>query len=505
MLRVSSREWALVWALALVSRLPGIWLMPNADGDAYTYAEVVGTMSAKLSAGSFGFADLFGFWLPLYPFVSALLATGLHLPPLVAAKLVSACAGAASLTLVFAITLDLTRDRLHAWAGFTLFLLTPLHLFLSNLSLTDIPHVFLILASLHVMVRGHWIAASMWAALAGLMRVESWILLALLPALQLLRERRISLAAAGILCVPPLLWLAISAAATGSPFAYFSGRSRYIEAYLEFAPDRRGFAPGPVIRDLQCFLAGAQTVVFALALAGSLWVAARVSRAWRNKQAVDSLFPPFAAAGLFIAFLAFLFIAYLSRSQPVLWVRYGMLYSALGIPIAVWTIREASFVLAFRPHQRLVLAIAITVWLLHAWLQGTAVVPAIRHHDIHRRIAGELCARIENERKNSGGADARRMLVFCDDPAVRVLSGLPIDQFVRSDGSEFTLPFDEFLRVRNVRFLVVAQMENSIPCKHCPELFQDERLPTFTLLAHAQSPNHYASDLWLFAVEAPAH
>ena len=64
-----------LWSgLILISGVPRVlaaFLLPNAFGDAYAYISIIGTMSAKLSAGAFALADLYGFWLPLYQFICA--------------------------------------------------------------------------------------------------------------------------------------------------------------------------------------------------------------------------------------------------------------------------------------------------------------------------------------------------------------------------------------------------------------------------------------------------
>src|SRR5256885_13989223 len=68
------------------------------------------------------------------------------------------------------------------------------------------------------------------------MRVESWMLIALLPALERLAGRRVSIRLCGLLLLAPLLWLAICWAATGDFLAYFHERSRYVNDIVAAYP-----------------------------------------------------------------------------------------------------------------------------------------------------------------------------------------------------------------------------------------------------------------------------
>ena len=87
---------------------------------------------------------------------------------------------------------------------------------------------------------GHWRRAAAWAAFAELVRIDSWILLLLLPALQFIWERRVSRTAIVLLLLTPALWLVVSFVARGDAFAYFAERAQYVESYLQLHPDRRG-------------------------------------------------------------------------------------------------------------------------------------------------------------------------------------------------------------------------------------------------------------------------
>src|SRR5207244_3461458 len=196
-------------ALVLVSATPrilGAFFLPNAFGDAYVYIRDIGAMSIKLSAHTFALTDLFGFWLPLYQFTCAVInvfvGNGFYV-----GKFVSAIFGVGVCLLVYGITLRLTANRTTALLAFVLIALNPLHILNSASAMTDVPHAFFVLASLYLILRQGWVAAAIFAALAGLTRVESWMLIALIPAIQFLRVRRVLVVAVLLLLIPPVLWV----------------------------------------------------------------------------------------------------------------------------------------------------------------------------------------------------------------------------------------------------------------------------------------------------------
>src|SRR5438552_17554652 len=65
--------WLVLALLSSIPRTLGALFLPNAFGDAYVYIQEIGTLSARISNGSFRLRDLFGFWLPLYQLIAALL------------------------------------------------------------------------------------------------------------------------------------------------------------------------------------------------------------------------------------------------------------------------------------------------------------------------------------------------------------------------------------------------------------------------------------------------
>src|SRR5260370_34943060 len=105
-------------------------------------------MSTKLRAGTLALTDLYGFWLPLYQFISAFvnifIGNGFY-----SGKLVAAVFGVGVCLLVYQLTMQLTERRFAASLAFALIALNPLHIFYSPSPMTDVPHAFLVLASLY--------------------------------------------------------------------------------------------------------------------------------------------------------------------------------------------------------------------------------------------------------------------------------------------------------------------------------------------------------------------
>src|SRR6266576_4878625 len=240
--------WPTLVLVSGIPRIAGAFFLPNAFGDAYVYIRDIGTMSTKMANGTFALTDLYGFWLPLYQFISAVVNVFLR-NGFYAGKIVSALFGVGSCLLVYSITLRLTANQQAALLGFVLIALNPLHITYSATAMTDVPHAFFVLASLYFVLQRGWVLAAIFAALAGLTRVESWMFLALIPAIQLLRERRISITALLILILPPLLWFYISWKAAGSWFACFAARQQYHDWLLAMNPSLAHFTLASVLRD----------------------------------------------------------------------------------------------------------------------------------------------------------------------------------------------------------------------------------------------------------------
>jgi hypothetical protein len=490
--RVGMPVWLVLWTVALVAHLAAALWIPNAEQDGYSYAEIISQWSSALSSGRFRLADLFGFWLPLFPFAAAIPNIWMG-NALLVGKILSALCGATSCLLVFAIVRKLTRNLVLSALSFAILVSSPLYLLYSAACMTDVPEACLILASLWFVLHKRWIAAALIAAVAEGVRLESWVLVIALPALQVGYERRISVLSLTILLVPPLAWLAISQLATGDPLAFFAKRARYQQMYMDFYPTRHGFTFSDVRRDFEYFLLGANRGVV---LAGS---AAGILSLWRALQGQKRVsFDVATMLTYAVAFAGLISLAYLTKRQPVLLPRYGLLFFGVGLPLFMWLLRYS-----FQPWQRwwipkLISAAAIVLCLWEAKRQVPTISKVFADYRAHRQIAGVLTAAIQQW-------PSPNQRCFSDNPAVRILSQLPADRFVRSESAprsawEHVSGFESYLRENDVGYLVFTEAENSLPTKFYRDLGRrsEESSSRFQFVAFAPSP--FAPDIWLFRV-----
>ena len=263
--------WLTLFLVAAIPRILGAFFLPNAFGDAYVYIRDIGVMSAKMRAGTFAITDLYGFWLPLYQFLSALInlfvGNGFY-----AGKLVSAGFGVGVCLLIYSVTLRVTAHRAAAMLAFALIAFNPLHIFYSASAMTDVPHAFLLLASLYFCLKQRWVLAATFAALAGLTRMESWMFIPLIPAIQFFRERRISLAAVAILAIPPIFWFYISWKATGNWLACFVARREYHDWLFAANPTLAHFSLPHILSDGATLLVSADIAVLIAAFVAGWFV-----------------------------------------------------------------------------------------------------------------------------------------------------------------------------------------------------------------------------------------
>src|SRR5512143_2705996 len=197
--------WALLLLIAAVPRILAAFFLPNEEGDPYSYLQAIQIMRSTIVVGTFSISELFGFWLPMYQFICAVISS-LVGHPLYVAKLVSAVCGVGVCLLVFAVSLRLTASRLLSLLAFALIALNPIHIMYSAFSMSDVPHALLVTSSLYFAVKNRWVLASSAVAVGGLMRPESWVIILLLPALQWSLHRRVSLTGLFVALLSPLLW-----------------------------------------------------------------------------------------------------------------------------------------------------------------------------------------------------------------------------------------------------------------------------------------------------------
>lgn len=448
----AAKDYFLLMLAALVPRLLGAIWLPNTFSDAYSYIEQIYYMRRALVAGNFGIANLFGFWLPLYQLICALVSV-LVGTPFYVAKLLSAVTGAGVCLLVFALALELTASRRMALLGFVLIAFNPDHVLYSSSAMTDVPHAFLVLLCAYCCIRNRWVLAACVALLAGLMRIEGWLLIILIPLLQLGRERKVSPLACALLPIGPLLWLYISWQAGGSPWRYFEIRHEYIMQTIAATPALAHLTLRRLGRDLLLLIYGANPVTLLAGLGLVLAIKRRTTKSFSRWEITGGT----VVLSFFLAHLLFLLTAYFSGNQPDLWPRYGLILFALGLPLVSKAIAQANAERPCwqRPHGghlidrrqlRRVFLVAACVFCLHFCLQVLVIVRLTTKTD-----ANQIAAQFLWEKY----AADKSLKVYCEDPAIRVLSGIPLEDFV----DQYNSPRDkqgflDSLREKHVQYLV---------------------------------------------------
>jgi Gpi18-like mannosyltransferase len=481
--------------LVLVSAIPrvlGAFFLPNAFGDAYVYIRDIGTLSTKISSGTFRLTDLFGFWLPLYQLLSAIanvfVKNGFY-----SGKLVSASFGAGACLLVYGITLRLTGNQRAALVMFLLIALNPLHIFYSASAMTDVPHAFFVLAALYFVLKRNWIAAAVFGALAGFTRVESWMLIALIPLIQLIRDRRISFVALAILIAPPLFWFYVSWKATGDWLACFVQRQEYHDWLLRMNPSIAQFSIRNILRDGATLLVSSDVAVLAAVLFAAWFVLRRLPRAFRSDSVSEALNFILAPVLFFTAFFGLLLVSYLAHQQPIIFPRYGLILFTFGLPILAWAF------LTLRQHKpqlaRRVLIGIVVICTLDASIQLVGAVGEVNRYSTQRAVADYLRDHFD---RNSNAQ------IFCDEGTVRVLSGISADRFVTSaDAPRDREGFLNFLRDKNVEYMVFVVNQDSMPVRLFPDGEYGEPIGSFRTVMSSHAEFLY-TNIWLYRVESAA-
>jgi len=326
--------WLGLIVTAGLPRFLGAFFFANQDRDAYAYVNEIAELRASMAAGTFSLKDLSGFWLPMYQTVCAA-GSLLVNNPLYVAKVVSAICGTATCLLVFLICRHVTDRRDLAYAAFALIAFNPLHIMYSSFSMTEAPYIFLVAGSLLFTIEDRSMLAAIFALLAGLMRVEAWMLIILIPALRVLAGRKVKPASCIVPALAPLICFYIYWAATGDPFDYFHSRAVFIRGFLVDRPELKGFSGRRIISDAGRLLYSVNPLVFIASVAGAS-LTVKDLRAKGRSGGMQTSFAVGAACVFFFSFLGFLLAAYFTNNQPEIWTRYGLLFFVLGIPILIW-------------------------------------------------------------------------------------------------------------------------------------------------------------------------
>jgi hypothetical protein len=450
--------WTALILVAGVPRVLGAFFLPNAFGDAYAYYEAIEIMRSKIADGTFAIKDLYGFWFPMYQITCAAISY-IFGHAFYVSKLVSALCGIVVCLLVYLITMRLTDHRPLALLAFALASLSPLHILYSASSMTDIPHGLLVMACLYFALEKRWKTAAVFAAAAGFMRIESWILIALLPALQFSFQRSVSLAACGIMIISPLLWFYVSWKATGNTMAYFEVRNRYIADYAAANPVVTTFSTQRLLLDAERLLISTNLGVLCSCLVATFLIIRRFVRQ-KFERASQDLAAVIATTVFFFYNLGFLLFAYFTGRQPDIWSRYGLLFFTLGLPVTVWTFLAIT---EERPRLKLIIAAALAIiFVLQMKGQVSESASVVSEETARAGIANYL---------KGVHRDDPSSRIYCEDGNVRFLTGIPAERFLTS----YQLPADTTALLKRfddagVKYVVCNTWEVSQLVKLFPEV-----------------------------------
>ena len=461
----SIRNLVLLSLTAGVPRIVGaLFVHKEPFGDAYCYIEQATMMRDKIVTGYLAIENLYGFWLPLYQFFCSIVSVPFNQPVYVS-RLVAAVAGTGVCLLVYVFSYLLTSSQRLSLAAFLAIALNPFHLEYSFSAMTDIPHALLVMACLYFVITDRWKLAALMGAAACLIRLESWMLILLIPAIQVMRRRTWPVLTALILSTGPAIWLFICWRTTGDPLASFHAHNQYMTARLVAHPEFTRLTLDRLWSDANR-LAYSLNIAVLVGCIGALWL---LFRDWRKSAGLSEwlkVTDPLVCTLFFFAYFGFIAFTYLTKNNTDIWPRYGLILFSLGLPVLAYSAQQIF-------KQRSVLAIAA---LGIALLIGLAQLKT-QVEDLARFVTQKTRSlTIANVLKHEYASDPT-IKIFCDSPEVRVVSGIPGDHFYHSffDG----IPKDRegfvgFLRAKGIKLLVIPEEnETSVPSQLFPGLVKD--------------------------------
>lgn len=444
--------WLALFIAGLIPRIAAAFLLPNVDGDAYSYAEMSHRIRDSIVDGSLSAKQMLTFWLPFYPILCAL-AELVYDDIVLVPKLVCTFFGAAAAAASYFIAFRLTQQKLLSLAAFAAVALNPFHVFYSASSMTDIPYACGIALALAFALHGRWLLASTGIAIAASSRYEGWLFIPIILGIILFSEKKFVWKSALILALPVVLSSLIALVAVGNPIAPFALRDEYVATYYRFHPVETSLDTATVVQNIVLFVFAIHPI---LAVSG---IAAASFAVWKRWNSEDR--KPAAIAGVFFLIaLTSVIASYFFGKQPVLFIRYGLCIFTIGIPI---------FAMGFFEVQKLVPKLRLVIWgglaifvAAHGVNSASIGLESIKQIEPHRKAAEFLSAEFK---KNPG------IIVYCDEPTVRVLSKIPEKQF----RTKFISPQDrdtliEYMRKENVAFVVYSGVEYCSLATAIPEL-----------------------------------
>jgi hypothetical protein len=334
-------------------------------------------------------------------------------------------------------------------------------------AMTDIPHAVMVLACLYCVLTERWTLAACAGAAACLIRLDSWMLIALVPVIQFMRRRKLPILSTLILASAPAFWLFICWNATGSPLASFHAHDYYVIVRLAAHPELNSITFARTWVDANRLAYSANIAVLGGCFA-AVWLLFRQWREWGRglTQAESTTFANLLVCLLFFfGYIGFISLAYLTKQQSDIWNRYGLLSFAIGLPVLAYSAQQvfnSSSVMA-----KAVLAIVLVAGVVQFKTQAQDLARFLGTPDRSQAIANYLRQEYLSDPS---------IKVFCDHPEVRVVSGIPRAQFYDSFGNtpKDRKRFLEFLRTNGIKFLVVPEeSETSTPRQLFPNLVKE--------------------------------
>ncbi|HXM34477.1 MAG TPA: hypothetical protein VN920_04785, partial [Pyrinomonadaceae bacterium] len=310
-----------------------------------------------------------------------------------------------------------------------------------------------------------WTLAACVGAAACLIRLDSWMLIALVPTIQFMRRRKLPIVSSLILASGPAFWLFVCWKATGSPLASFHAHDYYVLVRLSAHPELNQITLARTWIDANRLAYSANVAVLAGCFA-ALWL---LFREWRKGTGQDEsakVANLLACLLFFFGYVGFIALAYLTKNQSDIWHRYGLLPFALGLPVLAYSAQQV--ISGSSDLAKAVLVILLFVGVVQFQTQAADLARFLGTPDRSQAIAKYL--------KQEYTSDPS-IKIFCDHPEVRVVSGIPREQFYDSffgDVPRDREGFLEYLRTKDIKFLVIPEeSETSTPRQLFPNLVKE--------------------------------
>ena len=265
-------------------------------------------------------------------------------------------------------------------------------------------------------------------------------------------------------------------------------RREYHDWLFAANPTLAHFSLPHILRDGATLLVCADIAVLIAALVAGWFVIKPFVRRVRIRSDVLVIVP---ALIFFFATLGMIAAAYLSGAMPIIFPRYGLILFTLGLPVLAWT------VLTLRKTKpqfaRRILISAIAILAFDASVQLVGSVGLLNQISAQRAVADYLRANFQTDSNTR---------IFCEDTTVQALSGIPLEKFLTSaDAPRDREGFLNYLKEKNVEYLVFARSQDSTPAKLFQRLANEDVDKAFRPLMHSQT-TFLRTEVWVYRVNA---